>query len=123
VPNSLRTLEYSSLSPLRKHLVDVLRSLQFGRIEGLWLSDGEPQFTPSPRIIQTIKLPVEAAGVDPHGGDFVLKKQVSDLFQYFDGWQNGVISRCEFRFGLPCLVEITVSEPPVTDPRSDWSDR
>jgi hypothetical protein len=117
------TVQYPSISPARKRLVDVLRELQFGRIANLSIAGGEPQWTPAPTIVQTIKLPVEAANLDPPGCEFVLKRQVLDLFQYLDGWQNGVISRLEFRFGLPCLIEFTVSKHAVTDSRSDRSSK
>jgi hypothetical protein len=113
--------QYASLSPARKRLVDVLRELQFGRISDLSIVGGEPQWTPAPTIIQTIKLPVEAGAVDPLEGDCVLKKPVLDLFLCFDRRQRAVVSRLECRFGLPCLVEITASEESETERNTEGS--
>jgi hypothetical protein len=115
------TQQYASLSPARKRLTDVLRELQFGRITNLSIAGGEPQWTPAPTIIQTIKLPVEAGAVDPLGGDCVLKKPLVDLFRCLDRQQNATISRLECRFGLPCLVEITAREEAGAERNSDGS--
>jgi len=100
------TLLYAGLSPARKRLVDTLHELRFGRIANLSICCGEPQWTPPPTIIQTIKLPLEAEAGDLIGSDHVLKTGWVDLFRCFDRLQNAVVSRLECRFGLPCLVEI-----------------
>jgi hypothetical protein len=105
--------QYASLSPARQRLVDVLWELQFGRIEGLVITEGDPQFDPphpAPTIIQTIKLPVEARPPEPGAADSLLKQQIVDLFQHFARQQTGMVRRLEFRFGLPCLVEIVAGD-------------
>lgn len=105
--------QYASLSPARKRLVDVLQDLQFGRIEGMAITGGDPQFDPphpSPTIIQTIKLPVEARPPETGSANSLLKQQMVDLFQHFGRQQTGMVRRLEFRFGLPCLVEIVAGD-------------
>jgi hypothetical protein len=99
-------LQFASLSAARKRLVETLRKLQFGRIEYLYISRGEPEWKPGPTIIQTIKLPVDSGAIDPVVDDCMLKKPLVDLFRCFDRQQSGVVRRLECRFGLPCLVEI-----------------
>jgi hypothetical protein len=86
------------------------RRFQFCRIEHLRIAGSEPQWAPPPTIIQTVKLPADADIPDPTEGDFVLKKQLVDLFECFDRWQNATILRLEFRFGLPCFVEVILVE-------------
>ena len=44
------------LSEPRRHLLEAMQRLNFGRIEGLVLRNGEPVFQPAPRIIQDIKI-------------------------------------------------------------------
>jgi hypothetical protein len=109
---SPRPSHYASLSPARKRLVDVLRDLQFGRIEGLAIVGGEPQFDPphsAPTIIRTIRLPVETESPEPNAQNFPLKQPMLDLLQHFDRQQAGIVLRLECRHGLPCLCEFLAS--------------
>jgi hypothetical protein len=115
------TRHYGSLSPARKRLIDVLRELQFGRIANLPIAGGEPQWTPAPTIVKTIKLPVEAGAVELLEGDCELKKPLVDLFRCFDRQQDAMISRLECRFGLPCLVEITARDAAHAEHNTDRS--
>ena len=112
---------YERLSPARKCLVDVLSELQFGRIEVLSIAGGEPRLNPSPTIIHTIRLPVEACVLPSARVDYVLKRHFQDLFQCFDRWQDVVIARLECRFGLPCLVEFVKNLE--IDRSPDWSSK
>lgn len=105
---------FANLSPARKHLVEILRRLQFGRIEGLSIVASEPCFDPAPLVVRTFRLPAEATESGRPEGDFVLKKQLLELFQQFDAWQNAVITRLECRFGLPFLVDVVMSEDALT---------
>jgi hypothetical protein len=112
---------YSNLSPARERLVDVFCGLPFGRIEHLVIVGGEPQFHPAPVVIQTMKLPAEAYTSTVPTGDFVLKKQILDLFECFDRWQNATILRLECRFGVPFLVEVKVGQLAESHHRTDRS--
>jgi hypothetical protein len=104
------TLHYGSLSPARKRLIDVLRGLQFGRVENLLIAAGEPQFDDPPTIVRTIKLPAEAGTAGPCPPDFALKQPMLDLLRCFDSYQTGVVRRLECRFGQPCLVEFVAGD-------------
>ena len=46
----------SSLPAGRKQLVETMQRINFGRIEGLDIRNGEPTFSSTTRIIQDIKL-------------------------------------------------------------------
>jgi hypothetical protein len=111
---------YSGLLPAKRRLVDILQRLQFGRIEGLEIVRGEPQWEPAPTIIRTIKLPAGSPVSEPCSADFELKKEIRDLFWQFHHYEDFVVHRLEFRFGLPSLVEITGSS--VLEERH-WEDR
>jgi hypothetical protein len=85
-----------------------MQQLNFGRIEGLKICNGEPTFDPAARIIQDIKLGTEN-GPRPEldHGDFVLRSSVVEMFDYFAGLGDGRIAVIEVRHGLPfrLLVE------------------
>jgi hypothetical protein len=116
-------LNYVGLSPARKCLVDVLREIQFGRIEGLSIIGGEPQFIPHPTIIQTIRLPLEDCNLPSPPVDYALKRHFNDLFHCFDRWRDRLISRLECRFGVPCLVETTIGEGSDALSKRGWSSK
>ena len=46
----------ASLPPARRRLVTLMQALNFGRIEGLHVQGGEPDFTPLPRVIRSIEV-------------------------------------------------------------------
>lgn len=96
----------SALSPNRQRLVDAMQQLNFGRIEGLVIRDGEPTFSPAPRLIQDIKIGSADNGPRPELGreDFALKASVIELFEHFDRLCDGTIVVVEVRYGLPFRV-------------------
>jgi hypothetical protein len=80
--------------------------LQFGRIEGLSIVNGEPQWDSQPRIIRCVKIPVKSFVFEPCAADFKLKGQFVDLFWLLNLYESAMVHRLEFRFGLPALLEI-----------------
>ncbi len=95
-------LTKSALSPARKRLVEMMQELNFGRIEGLTVLDGEPVLHPGPRIIRDIKLGADN-GPRPESehSDFALKSQIVELFDLFALLGNGSIETLEIKHGLP----------------------
>ena len=100
----------SSLSSARRTLLQLMQRIHFGRIENLAVRDGQPVFDPCPRIIREVKFAAEN-GPHPQRGsvDFLLKKQVVELFEHFDRNPDGVIERLEIKHGLP--FHMLVEEP------------
>jgi hypothetical protein len=100
----------SDLSPARRHLIELLQELNFGRIEGLRVCHGEPVFEPPPRVIREHKFGGESG---PHprlqADDFLLKEQVVDLCRQLDAIGDGVIAVLEVKHGLP--FRMLVAEP------------
>jgi len=91
-----------TLSAGRRHLVRLMQSLCFGRIERLLINDGEPVLSPLPRVVREVKFGGEnGRRPEPGAGDFHLKAQVLELFQVFDGLQNGIVEILEVKHGLP----------------------
>ncbi len=96
------TLSKAALSPARRRLVELLQQLNFGRVEGLSVLDGDPVFDPPPRVVREVKFGGEN-GPRPEAAaaDFPLKSQLVELFQHFDEIGDGTIDVLEVKHGLP----------------------
>jgi hypothetical protein len=96
------TLSKAALSPARRRLVELLQQLNFGRVEGLSVLDGDPVFDPPPRVVREVKFGGEN-GPRPEAAapDFPLKSQVVELFRHFDEIGDGTIDVLEVKHGLP----------------------
>jgi hypothetical protein len=79
-----------------------MQRINFGRIEGLVVGNGDPVLDPLPRIIHEVKFGGEN-GRRPEldTSNFLLKTQVVELFQYFDRLHHGTIEVLEIKHGLP----------------------
>ena len=90
------------LSPGRARLITLMQRICFGRIEQLTIQDGQPVSSPHPQVIREIKLAGEN-GPRPELAldDFLLKRQVVDLFAQFDELQDGTVELLEIKHGLP----------------------
>ena len=98
----------AALSPARRHLLKICQQVNFGRIECLSLRAAQPIFDPPPRIVREIKFggengPRRELGV----ADFLLKRQVIELFEFFDEMQDGAIDVLELKHGLPFRLIVT----------------
>ena len=99
----------SSLSAPRQKLLQSMQRLHFGTIENLIVRGGEPSFVPPPKVTKEIKLGIETtARPASQDGDFLLKRNVSDLFGHFDRLRDGSVVSVEVRHSLPTrLIIIT----------------
>src|SRR5439155_15839144 len=98
----------ASLSPSRRWFVELLQEINFGRVEGLALRDGQPLRDPPPQVVHEVKFGGEN-GPRPErlADDFVLKAQVIDLFQHFDRICTGTIDLLDVKHGLPFRMLVT----------------
>jgi hypothetical protein len=98
----------AKLSEPRRKLVELMQSINFGRIEGLAIRDGEPILNPRPVVVHEHKFGGENGPRTELGtADFLLKQQVVELFAFFDVLRNGVIDVLEVKHGLPFRVIVT----------------
>lgn len=97
----------SVLPEPESRLIELLQSINFGRIERLQVRNGAPVFEPGPLIIKKLKMGGHA-GSRPEAGltDFLLKKQVIELLETIRDIGNGEIRSIEVAYGLPHLVEL-----------------
>jgi hypothetical protein len=92
----------SSLSQPRAQLIELMQHINFGRIEGIIIRNGEFVLDPRPRVVREIKFCAEN-GPRPEATkqDFVLKAQVRDFFAQVEALGNGFIHSLEVKHGLP----------------------
>jgi hypothetical protein len=100
----------ASLSAPRRRLLEAMQRLNFGRIEGLAITDGEPVFLPPPRMIQDIKIGGEN-GPRPELTieDFALKSSAIELFNHLSRIGDGTLASIEIKYGMP--FKLVVEQP------------
>ena len=91
-----------------RRFLDGMRHLRFGRFEFLQIRNGEVVLDPWPTTIRDVKLGAQANS-HTGSGDFALKQQVSELFEYIRAVDIGEIRTLEIRHGLPFSMEIELS--------------
>jgi hypothetical protein len=101
----------ASLSDPQRRLLQAMQRLNFGRIEGLKIYNGQPVFHPAPRVIQDIKIggengPRPELNID----DFALKSAVIEFFDHLERIDNGTLESIEVKYGMPfkLVIEQTV---------------
>ena len=106
----MELLNKSSHSLQRQFLVETLQRINFGRLDNLRFKAGEPILDESSKIVREHKFAGEN-GPRPETAkaDFALKKQIVELFRYFDDHSDGVIESLEVKHGLP--FRMVVIEP------------
>jgi len=91
-----------SLSPARQRLVELMQEINFGRIEGLTVLDGEPVFDPAPRVFREIRFGAEnAAHPARDRNNFPLKKEHIELFDQLDRERSATVEQLIVNNGLP----------------------
>lgn len=98
----IRPTALHDLSPERARLVRLFQTINFGRIEELEIRNGEPQFSPPPRVFVEVKLDSED-GPRPESrlSDFALRRPIDRFFAQVARLEDGTIERIEVRHGLP----------------------
>ena len=97
----------SFLNPDQRQTVEIIESLGFGSIEGLWVRGGSPTYEPEPRIVQAIKLDTEPHGKSKEShGDLTLKREFESLFEQLSRLQDGFVD-IEVRHSLPFKLVVS----------------
>lgn len=97
----------AQLSVRWQRLVELLATVQFGRLETLPVKRGEPVLGPSTRILHELTLGkgLPRPGSHPNQ-DYLLKQEILDLIACFNALGDGVVECLHVRHGLPFRLEI-----------------
>jgi hypothetical protein len=102
-----RPLSTSDLSQPERRFLIAMRELGFGRFEFLRIESGELALDPWPITVRGIKFgSLDEAALRSIPGDFELKTQVAEFFEYVRAVEVGEIRFLELRHGLPFFMEI-----------------
>lgn len=97
----------SDLSPAYRGLLESIRQVNFGRIEGLVVRGGEPVLDPPPRVVRAVRLAENARWrPEPAGAPCRLKREQIALVQELAAIGTGVIRTIKVHDGLPVALEI-----------------
>ncbi len=97
----------SQLSSPKQHLIELMQHINYGRIEGIVIRNGEPIIKPLPRIVRQVKFGAEnGPRSDTYKRDFTLKVQVLDLITQIEALGNGIIYSLEVKNGLPFKMNV-----------------
>jgi hypothetical protein len=86
----------------RRRLVELMQTIDFGRIENLAVRNGNPVFDPPPRVVREIKIGGDN-GPRPErdANNFLLKDQVVELLHHLDHLRDSTVAVLEIKHGLP----------------------
>jgi hypothetical protein len=95
-------------SSYRASLIELMQTINFGRIERLPVNDGQPVLHPRPTVVQEHLFGGEN-GPRPEcaTADYPLKRKVLELFAMFDRLGTGTIDVLEIKHGLPFRAIVT----------------
>ena len=97
----------ASLSPSRRGLVELMRRINYGRIEALNVRAGAPVFDPLPCVIQKVKIGGDnGPRPETKSQDFTLRKEVVEFFEHLKALGTGVVRCIEIKNGLPFSMDI-----------------
>jgi hypothetical protein len=100
-------MQKNELSPEEKSLLDLMRSIQYGRIFYLKLAEGRIRFLPETERVDDFKLGTQkkSARLDAKD-DFELKKEAAEFFRRLREVKNGIVEVVEIKRGLPDIFRV-----------------
>ena len=100
-------MQMEDLSPAQKRLLRLFQTINFGRVEELEIRDGEPEFSPAPRVFVELKLDAaDGPRRESQLDRFPLRSQVERFFEQLARLNNGTVEVIEVRHGLPFRMVI-----------------
>jgi hypothetical protein len=104
-------MRLSELSAGRQAFIRRCQRLGHGTLRGLEVRDGEPAFGPRTEVFRDLKLDGDKAPrSEQYLNDFVLCKEILQLFATLDSIRDGAIDHIEVRAGVPRRPVIKESE-------------
>lgn len=92
----------SDLTQPRQRLIELMQEINHGRIERFEVRNGEPVFDPPPTVLRLFLFGKDnGPNASRSSEDFVLKKNVAEMFEIFDREQSLWIEELVVADGLP----------------------
>jgi hypothetical protein len=107
--NRGRPTSTRDLLPSERSLLEIIRTLGFGQIEFLRIGAGEPILDPKPTVVRALKFGADRESAERGSGDFNLKREAADLFEYTRDVDQGEIRVLVVRHGLPFSMEVELA--------------
>jgi hypothetical protein len=99
-------LSTSELRSSERAFVTAMQRLVFGRFEFLRIENGELVLDPWPTTVRDVKFCAKASLPDTTAENFLLKRQVAELFEYVRSVNVGEIRILVVKNGLPFAMEV-----------------
>jgi hypothetical protein len=97
----------SDLLPTERRFTSAMDDLGFGRFEHVPIAHGELVLDPWPTTVRGVKFGAESpVTTRTSSGEFELKRQVVEFFQYVRAVEKGEIRSLEVRHSIPFSMEI-----------------
>jgi len=96
-------------SPARQRLAAMIEKLEFGCIDELHLLNGEPQFTPRPRLKRVFNLAANDGSSAKRRGREYRLRTLRALFDRLNSIRGAVVVSILVQHGVP--VRLTVYDP------------
>ncbi|MBX9677758.1 MAG: hypothetical protein K2X38_03260 [Gemmataceae bacterium] len=98
----------AQLTSQRQRLIELFQRINYGSIEGLRITAGQPCFDPKPTVLRDIKFGAAENGPRPElaKGNFRLKASLLQLFDLLDEIRDGVLQTIEVKAGLPFRIVV-----------------
>ncbi|MDP8237676.1 MAG: hypothetical protein P9X24_01180 [Candidatus Hatepunaea meridiana] len=107
INNRMETNKRDISAPRRK-LLEVMQDINFGRIEGLQVREGEPVFDPMPTMLSLFLFGKDnGPNASRRNDGLIIKKKVVELFEVFDREQSLSIRELMIDDGLPVRMTAT----------------
>ena len=89
-------------------MVELMQEINYGRIEGLQIQDGEPVFDPGPTVLRLFLFGKDNGPNESRGRhDFTLKNKIAEMFAIFDRERSLLIKELMIDNGLPVRMTAT----------------
>ena len=101
------TVTVGGLEPEGRLLIEMMQSMNFGRIEQLCVRGGKLIMSPPPRVVRDVKIGGEnGSRPEANLSDFALKKEVVELLGQIACLNNATIHSIEIKHGLPFKMAV-----------------
>jgi hypothetical protein len=113
-----RILSTRDLFPSERRFLGAMDDLWYGRFERIPIVNGELVLEPWPVTVRGVKFgPGSAAPTRSTPGEFELKRQVVELFEYVRTVDKGEILSLEIQHSLPFSMEVSQQPEQITGAR------